>query len=367
MANLALYRKYRPKSWSEVVGQDHIVRTLTNSLNLKRISHAYLFCGPKGTGKTTLARLFAKALNCINIAGHEPCNSCVLCIDINESRALDLIEIDAASNRGIDEIRELRDGIKFSPVLAKYKVFIIDEAHMLTKEAFNALLKTLEEPPAHAVFILATTEPRKLPQTILSRVQRFDFKKLSADEILKKLKRIVAEENIKVDDGAVELIAFLADGSSRDAESILDQLRSTFPDGIDQKTVQDFLGVIDISKTRDFISLLVASDAPGAVRFIKELDDRGESLGEFTKACLEYLRKMIFVKVDEKLALTFSDELSEEIISGIKEQAQGFKLETLSGMANILMAVGEDIKKSPIPVLPLEIAVLDIMNLKTKN
>src|SRR3989338_5118950 len=204
MGNLVLYRKYRPQSCEEIIGQEHIVRTLTNALKLGRVNHAYLFSGPRGTGKTTIARLLAKSVGCSN---------------------LDLLEIDAASNRGIDEIRQLRDGIKFAPTAGKYKVFIIDEAHQLTKEAFNALLKTLEEPPAHAIFILATTEAHKVPATIVSRVQQFTFKKLAITDIIKKLEKITAAEKIKIEPDALRLIATFAGGSYRDAESTLEQLR----------------------------------------------------------------------------------------------------------------------------------------------
>jgi len=225
-----LYRKYRPQKFSEFVGQEHIVKTLTNAISSGLISHAYLFYGPRGSGKTTIARLFAKAVNCQNRKGgdFEPCNQCFSCKEISEGRAVDLIEIDAASHRGIDEIRDLREGIKFAPTRLKYKVFIIDEAHQLTKEAANALLKTLEEPPSHAIFILATTEIHKMIPTIISRCQRFDFRKLTVPEILKKLEIICQKEKIKIEKVALELIAQNAQGSMRDAESLLDQVSTSF-------------------------------------------------------------------------------------------------------------------------------------------
>ncbi|MFN7088813.1 MAG: DNA polymerase III subunit gamma/tau, partial [Candidatus Paceibacteria bacterium] len=229
MANeyqLALYRKYRPKTFGEVLNQAVVKQTLQNAIRLGKVSHAYLFAGPRGTGKTTIARLIAKSLNCQKRKPDEsePCNECKMCQEMNAGRALDLIEIDAASNRGIDEIRELRDGIKFSPVKGKYKVFIIDEAHMLTPPAFNALLKTLEEPPEHAIFILATTEPEKLPPTILSRVQRFDFRRISISDIIKKLQKDIKEEGLKAEPEALYLIASVSEGSIRDAESLLAQV-----------------------------------------------------------------------------------------------------------------------------------------------
>ena len=205
MANLVLYRKYRPKTFAEVVGQEHVVQTLTNAISSGTTSHAYLFSGPRGSGKTTLARLLAKAVNCEKRQGFEPCNKCLSCVEINEARAIDLIEIDAASNRGIDEIRELKSGIKFAPTRSKYKVFIIDESHQLSKDAANALLKILEEPPSHAIFVLATTEIHKMIPTIISRCQRFDFRKLTLPEIIKKLELIIKSEKARAEKSALEL------------------------------------------------------------------------------------------------------------------------------------------------------------------
>jgi DNA polymerase-3 subunit gamma/tau len=226
--SLVLYRKYRPQVFADVVGQEHIVQTLTNAVSSGIISHAYLFSGPRGSGKTTVARLLAKSLNCQNRkeGEFEPCNKCSSCLEIMENRSLDLLEIDAASHRGIDEMRELRDGIKFAPAKSKYKIFIIDESHQLTKEAANALLKTLEEPPSHAIFILATTEIHKMIPTIISRCQRFDFRRLTLPEIVKKLEFVAKKEGVKTDKAALELIALSAAGSIRDAESILGQVLS---------------------------------------------------------------------------------------------------------------------------------------------
>ncbi|MFH1714260.1 MAG: DNA polymerase III subunit gamma/tau, partial [Candidatus Nealsonbacteria bacterium] len=223
---LVLYRKYRPKTFSEIVGQEHVVQTLTNALSLGLISHAYLFSGPRGSGKTTIARLLAKSLNCQNRkeGSFEPCNKCDSCLEIMENRSMDLIEIDAASHRGIDEMKELIEGIKFSPSKSKYKVFIIDESHQLTKEAANALLKTLEEPPSHAVFILATTEIHKMIPTIISRCQRFDFRKLTLSEIVRRLEYVAKKEKTKIEKPALELIALNSGGAVRDAEGLLDQV-----------------------------------------------------------------------------------------------------------------------------------------------
>jgi DNA polymerase-3 subunit gamma/tau len=228
MGNLVLYRKYRPKRFAEIVGQEHVVRTLTNAIASGMVSHAYLFAGPRGCGKTTIARLLAKAVNCKNRkeGEAEPCNQCDSCLEINQGNAMDLIEIDAASNRGIDEIRDLRDGIRFVPTKSKYKVFIIDESHQLTREAANALLKTLEEPPSHAIFVLATTEVHKMIPTIVSRCQRFDFRRLKVPEIIGRLETILEKEKINFEKEALNLIALAASGSIRDAESLLDEVVS---------------------------------------------------------------------------------------------------------------------------------------------
>src|SRR3990167_7323896 len=215
---LVLYRKYRPQSFSEIIGQEHVVQTLTNSISAKSISHAYLFTGPKGSGKTTIARIFAKALNCEDPSSFEPCNKCSSCLEITGSKSIDLIEIDAASHTGVDDVRDLISGIKFAPVKSKYKIFIIDECHQLSKSAANALLKTLEEPPAHAIFLLATTEAHKMIPTIISRCQRFDFKRLHTSEIIKKLEFIAKKEKVKFEEAALSLIALNARGSFRDAE-----------------------------------------------------------------------------------------------------------------------------------------------------
>jgi len=343
MRNLVLYRKYRPQSWDEVIGQEHVVRTLTNALKLNRVSHAYLFSGPRGTGKTTIARLLAKSVGCAD---------------------LDLIEIDAASNRGIDEIRELRDGIKFAPTAGKYKVFIIDEVHQLTKEAFNALLKTLEEPPAHAIFILATTEAHKVPETILSRVQQFAFRRLTIAEIIRKLQKIVEAEKIKIDENAVRLIAAYAGGSYRDAESMLEQLRVWNDKIIMKEDIEELLGAVDFEKVKAMTDYLNNAGAKEAIDYVGSLTEGGTDLEMFAKALINHLRKIMLVKVDSSLASLMAQELTPEQMEIVKKQADAFSLNDIAQAIRIFTVAQNDIKRSPIPSLPIELAVVEIINNK---
>ena len=343
MGNLVLYRKYRPQSWEEVIGQEHVVRTLTNALKLGRVSHAYLFSGPRGTGKTTIARLLAKSVGCVD---------------------LDLIEIDAASNRGIDEIRQLRDGIKFTPTAGKYKVFIIDEVHQLTKEAFNALLKTLEEPPAHAIFILATTEAHKVPETILSRVQQFAFRRLTVLEIMKKLGKIIEAEKIKINDDAVRLIANYAGGSYRDAESMLEQLRVWNDKIIAKEDIEELLGAVDFEKVKAMTDYLNNAGAKEAIDYVGVLTEGGTDLEMFAKALVNHLRKIMLIKVDSSLASLMAQELTPEQMEIVIKQADAFSLSDVAQAIRIFTIAQNDIKRSSIPSLPIELAVVEIINNK---
>ena len=365
MSNLVLYRKYRPKTFGEITGQEHVVRTLSNAISSGRLSHAYLFAGPRGTGKTTIARIFAKALNCSDLpnvsAKVEPCNKCDACEDINHGRALDLIEIDAASNRGIDEIRDLKEGIKFAPVKTKYKVFIVDEVHMLTKEAFNALLKTLEEPPAHAIFILATTEAEKLLATILSRVQRFDFRKLTVPEIMTRLGTVASCENVRADEDALRLIAVNSDGCLRDAESALEQVIALSGNAVGAKDVKEILGTIDIETAREFVNFLIKNDLAGAFRFLHQLNDGGSDPQEFAKALIGYFRKMTVLKVDSSLGKFIGAELTGEQMLNLQEQIRDVSVNDLSAILKKIVAAEQEMKKSPFPFLHLELAAVDIV------
>jgi len=359
MENLVLYRKYRPKTFKEVVNQEHIIRTLTNALTLNKVAHAYLFTGPRGTGKTTVARLLAKAVNCQDRQTHEPCNQCDACQGINQARALDLVEIDAASNRGIDEIRELRDGIKFSPTNLKYKVFIIDEVHQLTPPAFNALLKTLEEPPAHAIFILATTEIHKVPQTIISRCQRFDFHKLTLEKIVERLNWISQQEKVSIEKPALELIALNADGSIRDGESLLGQIMAMEDKKITLQEVQTILGVTDIKAVQDLVGYLTGKQQGQAIAHINQVASQGYDLVQFTKSLVSYLRKMMILKVDPDLTKLVAAELTKEQIDGIIKQGQSFSQSDLIKTIHLFIQAGNQIKSADFPQLPLELTVVE--------
>ena len=359
MENLVLYRKYRPTSFSQIVGQEHIIKTLINAIKLGKVAHAYLFTGVRGTGKTTIARLLAKAVNCLELKDSEPCNKCSACLEINQGKSIDLIEIDAASNRGIDEIRELRDGIKFSPNKSKYKVFIIDEAHQLTKEAFNALLKTLEEPPAHAIFILATTEIHKVPQTIISRCQKFDFHKLTLDQIIGRLGWLAKQEKVSIEKPALELIALNADGSIRDGESLLGQIMSMEDKNITLEEVQTILGVTDIKAVQDLIKYIVEKKNNLAISHINEIANQGHDLIQFAKSLVSYLRKVLILKIDSNLAKLVASELTKEQIDVIIDQGKKFNQEDLIKAIRLFIHVGNEIKSADFQQLPLELAVVE--------
>ena len=292
MTYLSLYRRWRSQSFDEVVGQSHIVRTLKNSLNSGRISHAYLFSGPRGTGKTTLARLFAKGLNCVEGPTADFCGECPRCVGITQGNFLDVIEIDGASNRGIEEIRKLREQVQYAPVDGLYKVYIIDEVHMLTQDAFNALLKTLEEPPERVVFILATTDPQKIPTTILSRCQRYDFKRFPAEDIVNHLQYVLSKEGVVPEPEALEIIAEQADGGMRDALSIVDQCLA-YSDHLSVEAVSTVLGVATRDRIIGFLQALDRRDGAELIKQIQDLYLDGKSLSQFVRDVLAFLRRAV--------------------------------------------------------------------------
>ena len=364
MAKLVLYRKYRPQKFDEIIGQEHVVQTLTNALVSNLVSHAYIFSGPRGSGKTTIARLLAKAINCRDRkeGQFEPCDKCSSCSEIKEGRSLDLIEIDAASHRGIDEIRELKEGIKFAPVKEKYKVFIIDESHQLTKEAVNALLKTLEEPPAHAIFIMATTEIHKMIPTIISRCQRFDFRKLTLNEIIKRLDIVAKKEKAKIEKSALELIALNSGGAIRDAESLLDQVL-TFAGTLDNTEIKvgdisDLLGLTDMAMIAEFVDCLSGKNREGAMKFLGGVFEKGYDPQEFIKASISYLRQAMIFKINP---VTINVGLAREDQEKMKAQAEKFTHQELQNILGLFMEAENKMKYSSIPELPLELAVVDFL------
>ncbi len=359
-----IYRKYRPQNFSEVIGQAPIIQTLKNSLVADRVAHAYLFTGSRGTGKTTVARILAKAANCLKRQPDgEPCNKCDVCLEINEGRAIDLVEIDAASNRGMDEMRELRDGSIFAPSRLKYKFFIIDECHMLTREAFNALLKTLEEPPSHAIFVLATTEIHKVPETIISRCQRFDFHKLAIDKIMGRLEQIAGKENIKIEKPALEMIAFNANGAMRDAESLLGQIMAmgsiSKDNVISLDEVRLFLGAVDASVLFKMADCLVKKESALALGLVNKIIDDGYDLEQFMKSLINYFRQMMLVKTDRSLAKLMVAELTAEQIEIMLNQSQKISVDDLLKLIRLLIEAGNEMRFATFVQLPLEMAIVD--------
>jgi DNA polymerase-3 subunit gamma/tau len=359
---LVIARKYRPQLFEEIVGQESTARTLRNAIQQKRIAHAYLFAGVRGVGKTTTARILAKALNCQEGPTVTPCNQCDSCREIAAGNALDVLEIDAASNRGIDEIRELRENVKYQPARDRYKVFIIDEVHMLTTEAFNALLKTLEEPPEHAVFILATTELHKVPSTILSRCQHFNFRAIDRQAILGKLREIAASENVEISENSLNDIVVASEGSMRDAQSILDQVISFCGKVVGETEVREMLGVVPHQILIEFTRAFSAGDSREVLLLVDHLFQSGRNLQQFVRDLLGHFRHLLLLKIvgpDSQLVPLAGEQLRQ-----MAEAAEGFSEEDLLRYFNILVRTEGELRWSSQARFHLEMGMLKIVQAK---
>ncbi|MBM7623953.1 DNA polymerase III subunit gamma/tau [Sporohalobacter salinus] len=359
MSYLSLYRKWRPQTFEDIVGQQSVIQTLKNAIKFDRIAHAYLFCGPRGTGKTSTAKVFSKSLNCNGGPTISPCGECESCQKIEENSSIDVIEIDAASNRGIDEIRELREKVKFFPTEGNYKVYIIDEAHMLTKEAFNALLKTLEEPPEYVIFILATTEPHSLLSTILSRCQRFDFSRLSVQNLVQRLNFISQQEEIDLTTEAALAIARSAEGGMRDGISLLDQIISYSGKQIELDDVAAVLGLVDQKVLFEMMEVITNNQVERGLSLINDIVNKGKDLQQFVNSLIDYFRNLLIEKECQQIDDLI--ELPEEQIEKIKEQSNNLTTTELLRLVNILVELESDLKQSNYPQVLLEMGIIKLI------
>ena len=354
----ALYRAYRPQTFKDVVGQEHIIRTLKNQIQNGNVGHAYLFCGTRGTGKTSTAKIFARAVNCIDSVNEEPCNECEVCKDILNDNIMDVIEIDAASNNSVDDVREIRENVKYTPAKCKYKVYIIDEVHMLSQGAFNALLKTLEEPPSYVIFILATTEPHKIPATILSRCQRFDFKRVTVQDMSSRMKEICEDVNIDVDERALNLIARNSQGALRDALSILDQCMSFSDDKIEYKDVVDLLGTVNIEQLFEMAEYVIKEDTKKCLEILNEFVIWGKDIKNLIDDLIDHFRNLMICKVSTELDEIIS--LPEETIEQLKAQSSLIETNDIIRILNILSETQDNIKSSSNPRVLAEVSIMKL-------
>ena len=353
----SLYRKWRPQTFEDIIGQKHITQTLINAISLNRISHAYIFSGPRGVGKTTTARILAKSLNCVKGPTPHPCNKCERCMRITDGYSMDVIEIDGASNNGVDSIRELRNKVNFAPTEGKYKVYIIDEVHMLSQGAFNALLKTLEEPPSHVIFIFATTDPHKIPSTILSRCQWFNFRRISLADIIAKLKKIAKDEGLNINDKTLNIIARSSTGSMRDAESILDQIIAYCGKEITSQSVREVLGIIEEEVFFEFIEAIINDDTLKGVEIINRTADLGGDASQFIRNLMEYVHNLSLAKVCQKEILNLQGIFIEDRERLLK-QSKTIQLEKLFNIIDYLAEAEKKMRYIRHPWIILEMLVI---------
>jgi DNA polymerase III subunit gamma/tau len=360
----ALYRVWRPQSFIDVVGQEHVTKTLQNALVQEKISHAYLFSGPRGTGKTSAAKILAKAVNCEKSPVNEPCNECSACLGITNGSIPDVIEIDAASNNGVEEIRDIRDKVKYAPNVVKYKVYIVDEVHMLSIGAFNALLKTLEEPPQHVIFILATTEPHKIPLTIISRCQRFDFKRITPQDIVRRMKLIVEETNVQCDDKALHIIARAAEGGMRDALSLLDQAISFSEDGVTTEDALTVTGSVSQSLLNQLATSLIEKNVASALETVGELLSQGKDPVRFIEDFILYYRDMLLYKAAPNLEETFERVMLDQDFQVLSDKTSA---ERIYQLIDILNKTQQEMRWTNHPRIFLEVAIVKLTQIETKD
>ena len=362
MGYTALYRKFRPLTFSEMVGQDAITRTLKNQIIANRVGHAYLFNGGRGTGKTSAAKILSRAINCLNPKDGEPCNECEICREALTGALTDIVEMDAASNNSVEDIRSIREEVNFLPTKAKYRVYIIDEVHMLSTGAFNALLKTLEEPPEHVKFILATTEPQKLPATILSRCQRFDFKRISNEDIIKRLKIVCQESKIEITEAALNIIAVLSEGAMRDALSILERCVQDGENKIDENKIRDLVGIPSISLVHSIISSIFSYDIEEVLNIVEKILDEGKDVINLIWEMIKYCKDILVYKTSGKLEIYNEDEKSQ-----IKEIAQKVDKQQLIDMIYELSEMENEIKRTTQKTIMFQAGMIKLCNQKDKN